>query len=102
MSAVSDDQLDQLVQAGFQIHNAGSFNAGFQKRLVAQDMPYISEHVVDNDNVFESTEVLVEVSITGEVTLRICDFEGGNEGPVNINSDEGKSILRDAGVKLDS
>lgn len=102
MSAVSDNLLDRLSDAGFRVHNAGTFKAGFLKQLIAMEMPYVCEHVVDDENVFDSTQVLVEVSITGNVTLTVPDFEGANEGPVSVDSDEGLAILRDAGVKLSS
>lgn len=102
MSAVSDDLLDRLSKAGFSVNNAGTFNAGFIKQMKAGDMPYTNEHVVDGENVHESSDVIIEVRMNGRVTMSIPDFPCADEGYEEVSTAEGMAILRDAGVKLSS
>lgn len=97
---ISEQISEALAKAGFMPKNAGTFQACLSKSLSAWDMPYLKEHVIDDENVYEATVVVVEVTLDGNVTLTIPDFPSANEGPESVNSDEGMAILRDAGVRL--
>lgn len=86
---------EQLLAAGFTRADAG----GFIKRLMAQDMPYVNEHIVDELGVSERTEVLVEVSSDRMVKMTIPTCDEASEPPLAMDSAEGLGLLRDAGVK---
>lgn len=99
---ISEQIAVALETAGFIPKNSGTFQACLSKSLTAWDMPYLREHAIDDENVYEATVVVVDVTLDGNVTLTIPDFESANEGPVSVDSEEGLAILRDAGVKLAS
>lgn len=67
----------------------------------ARDFPYAKEHIVDNAYVFEESEAHMEVLLDGSIRFSI---PGSHylEGPYDMDSDEGKDLLADAGVPLTS
>lgn len=99
---IAEQTVEALAAAGFTAKNAGTFQACFSKTMKAWDMPYMREHAVDGEHIFEASDIVVDVTLAGEVTLSIEDCPGANEGPVDVTSGEGVAILRDAGVKLPS
>jgi hypothetical protein len=86
---------EQLLAAGFCQSPQGTL----VKRLKALDMPYFNEHIVDEVNVSERTEVLVEVSSERLVSMQVPAFEEVSEPPIPMDTDEGRALLRDAGVR---
>jgi hypothetical protein len=87
---------EQLLAAGF----AGCGEGRFIKRLKAEDMPYVSEHIVDDVNLSERAEVLVEVSSDRMVKMTIPSFDKASEPPIPMDTVEGRALLRDAGVRF--
>ncbi|MBI6883087.1 hypothetical protein [Pseudomonas putida] len=100
--SVSEQIVNDLQAAGFTAKNAGTFEACFSKTMTAWDMPYMREHAVDGEHIFEGSEVVIDVSLDGMVTMTIDDCPGASEGPLDVNSEDGAALLKDAGVKLSS
>lgn len=100
--SISDQMLNDLAAAGFTAKNAGTFQACYSKTMKAWDMPYMKEHVIDGENVYEDSDVVLDVSLDGMLTMTISDFPGANEGPYGVCTEDGAALLRDAGVKLSS
>lgn len=106
---MSDEQIkhqaqvvtdDQLLAAGFERRYEGSNPAGFIKRLKAWDMPYVREHIIDDADVYDTTEVLVEITADRMVEMVIPTSQNASEPALGMDTPEGLGLLRDAGVKL--
>lgn len=69
----------------------------YTKHLKASDVPYIREFFIDHESVFEDSEVVIEVTPDGRVQRFIPDADHV-AGPVLVESDEGISLLREAGL----
>lgn len=99
---ITDNVSAALLAAGFEPKELGPEDVHVSKAMKAWDMPYMRENAIDGVNIFESTEVVVQVTSEGKVSLIIADYPGASEGPFSIGSDEGLAILRDAGLNLAS
>lgn len=100
--AITESIAGALARAGFAVKNNGTPLACFSKQMKACDMPYTNEHVVDGENVHESSVVIIEVRMDGRVSIAIPDFPAGDEGYEDVSTPEGLAIIRDAGVELSS
>lgn len=92
---------EQLLAAGF-VETKFQTQGGtfFIKKLNAEDMPYVNEHIVDNDEVLGTSEVIVQVTPGREVQIYIPSADY-TEPLVPVDSPEGLAILRDAGFPVD-
>ncbi len=91
---------DLLLAAGFKPEAHPTLGAGaLTKQMKAWDMPYVREHIVGTMGVTDSDLVYVEVVPGGQVQMGI-ESVGYYEEPVLADSEEGKGILRDAGVAV--
>jgi hypothetical protein len=86
---------EQLQAAGFVKQADGTL----VKQLVAIEMPYVADHIIDDQNVWERSAVIVSVLPGRLVEMRIPDFEGASEPPVPMDTIDGRALLRDAGMK---
>lgn len=68
----------------------------YAKTLAASDMPQFLKHVVDNEIVFDTDKIVVEVCPDNTVQLVDQDNDYVQE-PVLVGSAEGRALLRDAG-----
>ncbi|AHY45250.1 hypothetical protein [Stutzerimonas decontaminans] len=88
---------DQLAAAGFvETTYDGQEGIFYTKRQQAWDMPYVREHIIDNEEVLPETEVIVEVTPDQHVQMYIRDADYA-EGPFALESDEALGLLKDAG-----
>lgn len=97
-----------LIDAGFAPVAGAEGSLG--KCMKAGDMPYLSEHVVDDVNL--GAEDIAVLIVDANRVLHFSVHERGatihateltalyTEDPVSIDTDDGKGTLRDAGVKL--
>ena len=92
---------EQLLAAGFIETKFPNQDGTFYiKKLAAEDMPYVNEHIVDNDEVLGTSEVIVQVTPAREVQIYIPSADYTEE-LVPVDSPEGLGILRDAGFPVD-
>lgn len=92
---------EQLLTAGFVETKFPTQDGTFYiKKLAAKDMPYVNEHIVDNDEVLGTSEVIVQVTPAREVQIYIPSADYTEE-LVPVDSPEGLGILRDAGFPVD-
>ncbi len=94
--------IEVLEQAGFEktfYPEQKETRAFWTKKLRARDMPYVREHLVeDGSAITDDTEVVVEITPDGGVQMTVgFDYY---EDPVPVESDEGRGLLRDAGVPV--
>jgi hypothetical protein len=91
---------DDLLAAGFAEktyeNQVGIFIA---KSLKAWDMPYMKEHVIDGEYIFEDSDVVVEVTPRNEVQLFVAHADY-LEGPYPVDSEDGHALLKDAGYNV--
>lgn len=93
--------LATLLESGFsQTQHPALGATGYLKKLKVRAMPYLLEHAVPfNEMSEEDTAELEYCPETGQVALSV---HAANyfEDPVTALSEEGKGLLRDAGVTL--
>jgi hypothetical protein len=78
---------------------SNAFSGCLQKTMPAIDMPYVREHIIDNEIVGENDQATITVTPSGFVQLSIGkDYV---EDAVPIEGD-GAGVLRDAGVPVKS
>jgi len=88
---------EQLVANGFKpVEYKKQEGVFYAKTLKAADMPYFSEHVVDDMYVFDCDTIVVEVCPDGRVQLVDQDTHYVEEA-VPVDSEEGRALLADAG-----
>lgn len=95
--------IEKLKAAGFvETTYPGQEGIFLTKRMPIRDMPYASEHIVDNEIVGETDTAVIEVVPDplfpgGGVQMVVdqCDYV---EETVSVTSAEGLALLRDAGV----
>ena len=93
-------KIEILTAAGFAHCEHPSIGDGaLIKKLKARDMPYVREHMIGENGLAESDIVYVEVQPHGLVTMGI-HATGYFEEAVPTDSEEGRGILRDAGVPV--
>ena len=96
--------IEALVANGFEPTTYdGQPGTFYVKKLKASQMPYFNEHVVDNELVFDTDEIVVEV-FDGEengAPLLVVQLVDQNtdyfEEAVPVESKEGLALLKDAG-----
>jgi hypothetical protein len=91
-----------MAQAGF-VRGLGSDPeaTSYVKTMEVGAMPYAREHIVGTLNITEKDTALIEYCPeTREVSFSIHAVNYFEE-PVQAESEDGKGLLRDAGVKLD-
>lgn len=92
---------EQLLAAGFaETKFPNQDGTYYIKKLAAESMPYVKEHIVDNDEVLGTSEVIVQVTPEREVQIYIPSADY-TEPLVPVDSPEGLGILRDAGFPAD-
>ena len=95
--------IEKLKAAGFvETTYPGQDGVFLTKRMPVQDMPYVSEHIVDNELVCERDIAVVEfvpdpLFPGGGVQMTVEQWDY-IEDAVSASSDEGLGLLRDAGV----
>lgn len=95
--------IEKLKAAGFvETTYPGQLGVFLTKRMPIREMPYTREHVVDNEIACETDTAVVEFVpdplFPGggvQMTIDLCDYFGE---AVSVKSEEGLSLLRDAGV----
>ncbi len=93
--------IDRLVVSGFAPKRyKGQEGVFYRKDLRLGEMPYAKEHIVDDDDFFESTKAVIEVTPDGRVQFFIEERDY-LEGPHPIDSDDGQALLKDAGFVVE-
>lgn len=93
-------KIEILTAAGFApCSNPALGTSSLIKMIKAGDMPYVHEHIVGTLGVTDDDLVFVEVEPDGDVVMGI-EAVGYYEDAVRTDSDEGRAILRDAGVSV--
>jgi hypothetical protein len=92
------------VDAG-KLKSAGFVETTYQGQpgvFLTKNMPYAREHIVDNENIFDTDTAIIEVVpdplFPGggvQLAMQDCDYM---EEAISISSEEGLALLRDAGV----
>ena len=96
--------IEALIANGFEptIYD-GQPGTFYVKKLKASQMPYFNAHVVDNELVFDTDEIVVEVFEDDEngAPLLVVQLVDQNtdyfEEAVPVESKEGQALLKDAG-----
>ena len=92
--------IDALNAAGFGPCSHPSIGpASLIKQLRARDMPRVRDRIVGTMGVTGADLVFVEVQPDGVVTMGI-EAVGYFAVPVPTDSDEGRCLMRDAGVMI--
>jgi hypothetical protein len=92
--------VEMLTAAGFLHCEHPSIGAGsLIKRLKVREMPYVREHMIGKNGLTDADVAYVEVQPIGAVTMGI-EVIGYHEEPVPTESEDGRRILRDAGVRV--
>jgi hypothetical protein len=65
------------------------------KRLRVEQVPYASQHLVDNDYIRGTSEAITEILPGGYIQMLIPESDY-LEGPVPLESEEGRVLLTDA------
>lgn len=96
-----DDLRSILHSHGFKEDRAFQ-NEVFTKILKAHTMPYVREHVVGTQGITSEDSVTVIANLD-EMTVELAIEAVGYYEPNNdLNSDDGLSILKDAGVSFEA
>lgn len=89
--------IAQLIAAGFvEEKHEGQEGVFYAKRQAACKMPYVNEHMVDNELFWPESEVLVEVTPDRQVQMFVASA-GYYEGPCPLDSEDAMGLLKDAG-----
>jgi hypothetical protein len=89
--------VENLIANGFNpVTYDGQDGTFYAKRLAASSMPNFYKNVVDNEIVFDSDDIVVEVCPNWCVQLVDQDSDYFEEG-VPVDSPEGHALLIDAG-----
>ncbi len=92
---------EKLLAAGFMPTVYQGQNGEYlAKELKASQMPYFMAHIVDNEIVYESDRIVVEVCPNDTVQLADQDADYF-EDPVPLDSEEGRALLTDAGCTFE-
>ncbi|CAB3754193.1 hypothetical protein [Paraburkholderia humisilvae] len=90
-----------LTASGFApVEYHGQQGTFYTKKLCVAAMPYMRTHAIDQDTIFETTEMVVEVTPDGRVQMTAIDTDYVEE-PVGIDTEDGAGLLRDAGVDVE-
>lgn len=98
--------IEKLQAAGFvETTYEGQSGVFYTKRMPLSEMPYYRENVVDNDLYLETDVAIIECCTTDkfpdggvQMTIDGLDYL---EDMVGIDSEEGTSLLRQAGLHFD-
>lgn len=89
--------LENLKHTGFkETEYPGQQGVFWKKTLKAMDMPYVRQHLV-GEECEGHDEVWVEIMPGNQVQMGITGTDYFEE-PVDVDSEEGRGLLRDAGV----
>lgn len=89
--------IEALKAAGFKpVTYPGQDGTYYAKTLLVLDMPYMKEHAIDNEVIFEDTQLIVEVTPDARVQMTAVNTSYV-EDPIGIDTEEGRALLRDAG-----
>lgn len=70
------------------------------KRLPIHTMPSVARDLVDGDNIQSADELCIEVCPNNTIQLLVLSVDHA-ETDIPLDSDEGREILREAGVALE-
>jgi hypothetical protein len=96
-------EVEKLKSAGFaETTYEGQDGVFLTKKMSVMDMPYYREHVVDNQILYEDDIAVIEVGITarfpnGGIQM-VAEGTDYIEEMTDVNSEDGISLLREAGV----
>lgn len=87
-----------LILSGFlPVRYEGRDGEFLAKRSRLRDMPHAATQLIDDVTFFGDMEVIAEVTPDGRVHLLILELDYV-EGPVSLDSPEGRLLLDDAGL----
>lgn len=91
---------NQLEKCGFlPVEYEGQEGVFMSKTLIASNMPNFLKEVVDDDVVFNTDEVIVEVCPNNTVHLLCLNADYIQEA-VPVDCEEGRALLTDAGYQF--
>jgi len=84
---------------GFQRVDTGR-GPTYVKVMAAGDLPYASEHTVDNETVFDTTQVRFELEfVTGKMMIRQLIDDTQDLEEYDVNTDDGSALLAESAGK---